>query len=96
MHVDELTNTKHKKNKNSTSKGAKCIQKAILGCDNCFIFHWGNGHLNWCWNSWMNLYINILNILWECVTEFEMNLMNMEDPKSLLNIVTNVFVLLVN
>ncbi len=44
----------------------------------------------------MNLYINILNILWECVTEFEMNLMNMEDPKSLLNIVTNVFVLLVN
>jgi hypothetical protein len=39
MHVDELTNTKHKKNKNSTSKGAKWIQKAILGCDNCFIFH---------------------------------------------------------
>jgi hypothetical protein len=69
---------------NSTSKGAKWIQRAILGCDNCFIFHWSNGYLSWCWNSWMNLYINILNILWECVTEFEMNLMNMEHPKSLL------------
>jgi hypothetical protein len=68
---------------NSTSKGAKWIQGVILGCDNCFIFHWGNGYLSWCWNSWMNLYINILNILWEYVIEFEMILMNMKHPKSL-------------
>jgi hypothetical protein len=39
----------------------------------------------------MNFYNNIFDILWEHLENFEMNLMNMECPKTLLNNVINIF-----
>ncbi len=39
----------------------------------------------------MNLYDNIFDVLWEHLTNFEMNILSMEYPKQLLNNVTNDF-----
>jgi hypothetical protein len=35
-----------------------------------------------CWQFWMNLYINILNVLGEILDKFEMNIMNVKYSKT--------------